>query len=63
MRSKRKFCDELHPRFSGDFKRLDSVVEARLFLFFEIFQGLFLFFEVLHKVDAMEAASDGFFND
>ena len=53
MRSKRRFCDELHPRFSGDFKRLDSVVEA----------GLFLFFEVLHKVDAMEAASDGFFND
>ena len=53
MRSERKSCHELHPRFSGDFKRLDSVVEA----------GLFLFFEVLHKVDAMEAASDGFFND
>ena len=53
MESKKRFCDELHPRFSRDFKRLVSVVEAMLFLFFE----------VLHKVDAMEAASYGFFND
>ena len=53
MESKKRFCDELHPRFSRDFKRLVSVVEAMLFLFFE----------VLHKVDVMEAASYGFFYD
>ena len=62
MRSKRGFCDELHPRFSGDFKRLDSVVEARLFLFFST--RLYLFFHLFfHKVNSMEVASNGFFND